>query len=103
MFETLLSCRDKNKVHTTNLMDFYNSMQKSPKTMIKSTKTFNSTWCKYTGWEKFDNLIIAGKQKTGFKLDNDVVLNTCQSIRKDPDYQLPLPSDNTPPLDEPLV
>ena len=103
MFETLLACRDKNKVHTTNLMDFYNSMQKSPKTMIKSTKTFNSTWCKYTGWEKFDNLIIAGKQKTGFKLDNDVVLNTCQSIRKDPDYQLPLPSDNTPPLDEPLV
>ena len=103
MFETLLHCRDKDKVHTVDLMDFYNSIQKSPKTMIKSTQSFNSTWCKYTRWEKCNNLHIETRRKVGFKIDNDMVLNTCRSIRKDPDYQLPLQSDDAPPLDEPLV
>jgi hypothetical protein len=103
MFETLLYCRDKDKVHSVDLMGFFNSMQKSPKTMIKSTQSFNGTWCKYTGWEKCDNLHIGTRKKVGFKIDNDMVLNTCRSVRKDPDYQLPLQSDNTPPLDKPLV
>lgn len=91
--KTLISLNGRDKIHSQEIMDTYNSFCRTDRDKFNSVKSFNAKWSKYTGWPqarpKIDEV-----QKSGYILlptpsGVPLVLDTCRRIRRDPDYDLP--------------
>lgn len=73
------------KVHSKMLMEIFNGNCRDVE-KITSTKSFNSSFVKYTLWNEPARIRCNGEQSQGFAIHEDVVLSTCRRILKDPGW-----------------
>lgn len=74
------------------LLDIFNSNCRDVE-KLNSVKSFNASFVKYTLWDPPIRFRCNGEPKPGFVVNEDIVLQTCRRILKDPHW-VPLDDDD---------
>ena len=87
MFRTLLSLRGETRLSSKDLLDRHNKFA-NKHNICSSTKAMNKKWVNYTRWPK-QKPRIDGEQVLGFIFTDELILQTCRDITRNPTYEFP--------------